>query len=154
MAKPKKPLEAVKGKDGDLRPIDTMLFMQAKALETLFTVLLHRGMAQDSLPQYQAHLALALKAQAQCRATLQTIVEAKNPRAVAFVKQANIAQQQQVNNGTVPRAHAEGLANYSNELLEDGRHEQQERMVPGAQAAPAGGDTAMEAVGKVHRAED
>lgn len=37
------------------------------------------------------YLRLALKAQAQCRATLQTLAEIKNPRPVAFVKQANIA---------------------------------------------------------------
>ena len=138
---------------GDMRPVETMLFMQAKALETLFTALLNRGLAQDMLPQYQAHMALALRTQAQCRATLQTLLEAKQPRAVAFVKQANIAHQQQVNNGA-PVAHARETAKPANELLEDATHEQKQRMVPRASAAPARGDPAMETVGAVHRAED
>jgi hypothetical protein len=43
----------------------------------------------------------ALKAQAQCRATLEALAEIKNPRPVSFVKQANISNgPQQVNNGT------------------------------------------------------
>ncbi|NML85977.1 MAG: hypothetical protein HHJ19_10135, partial [Polaromonas sp.] len=42
-----------------------------------------------------------MKAQSPCRATLQVLAEIKNPRPVAFVKQANINNggQQQVNNG-------------------------------------------------------
>jgi len=43
---------------------------------------------------------LAFKAQAQCRATVETLAEMKNPHPFAFVKQANIANgPQQVNNG-------------------------------------------------------
>jgi hypothetical protein len=43
---------------------------------------------------------LALKAQRQCRATIETLVMAKNPAPVTFVKQANVAHgPQQVNNG-------------------------------------------------------
>jgi hypothetical protein len=34
---------------------------------------------------------LALKAQSQCRATLETLAAIKNPQPVAFVRQANIA---------------------------------------------------------------
>lgn len=46
---------------------------------------------------------MALKAQAQCRATLEALAEIKNPRPVAFVKQANISgEHQQVNNGVQP----------------------------------------------------
>lgn len=39
---------------------------------------------------------LALKAQNQIRATLQTLAELKAPKQVAFVKQANIGNQVQV----------------------------------------------------------
>jgi len=134
---------------GDLAPVETMLYLQAKALETLFTGLLHRGMAQESMPQYQAHMGLALKAQAQCRATLQALVEAKQPRAVAFVKQANIAQQQQVNN--CPHAHARENPQPENELLEASHATPLDtRTTP----APARGYSTMETVETVHRAED
>ena len=146
-------VQAIKG--GDLAPVEAMLYSQAKVLEALFTRLVHRGMAQDNIAPFQANMSLALKAQAQCRATLQTLVEAKQPRAVAFVKQANISQQQQVNNGApASRAHAGEIPKPTNELLEDATHEQQQWMVPGAQAAPARGNPALEAVGAVNRAED
>ncbi|MDA8260818.1 MAG: hypothetical protein M0Z99_35155 [Betaproteobacteria bacterium] len=100
-------VQAIKG--GDLSSVEAMLYSQAKALEALFTRLVHRGMAQDNIAPFQVNMAMALKAQAQCRATLQTLVEAKQPRAVAFVKQANIAQQQQVNNA--PASHAPAKEN-------------------------------------------
>ena len=72
---------------------------------------------------------------------------------VACVEQANIAQQHQVNNGA-PVSHARDTAKPANALLKDTTHEPQQRMVPGAQAAPARGDPAVEAVGAVHRAAD
>jgi hypothetical protein len=70
------------------------------------------------LPQYQAHLNLALKAQSQCRATLETLAHVKNPP-VLFAKQANIAHgPQQINNSADPRAHARVLAAEQSQLLE------------------------------------
>jgi hypothetical protein len=43
---------------------------------------------------------LALKAQSQCRATIETLAEIKNPQPVAFVQQADVAHgPQQINNG-------------------------------------------------------
>jgi transposase InsO family protein len=48
---------------------------------------------------------LALKAQSQCRATVEALAEMKNPKPVAYVQQANIANgPQQVNNNGVPFA--------------------------------------------------
>ena len=49
-------------------------------------------------------MSLALKAQAQCRATLEALNEMKFPKSATFVKQANIANQQQINNGAPARA--------------------------------------------------
>lgn len=110
---------------GDMRPIEGMLFRQAKTLETMFTNLARRAAGNDGLKQFQVNLTLALKAQAQCRSTLEALAEIKNPRSVAFVKQANIANgPQQVNNGmTLEQAtHARETKPYQNELLEDARH--------------------------------
>src|SRR5262249_46188418 len=46
-----------------------------------------------------------LKAQAQCRAALETLVDMKNPAPFAYVRQANIAHgPQQVNNAPPPAA--------------------------------------------------
>ena len=98
-------VEKVQG--GDMRPVEAMLYGQAVTLETIFTSLARRATSQEYLKQFQAYLGLALKAQAQCRATLEALAEIKNPRPVAFVKQANISGgHQQVNNGTQPAQQA------------------------------------------------
>ena len=92
---------------GDMRPVEAMLYGQAVTLETIFTSLARRATSQEYLKQFQAYLGLALKAQAQCRATLEALAEIKNPRPVAFVKQANISGgHQQVNNGMQPAQQA------------------------------------------------
>ncbi len=87
--------------DGDMSSVEAMLFGQAKVLETMFTSLARRAANNDGLKQFQVNLTLALKAQAQCRSTLEALAEIKNPRPVQFVKQANMTTgPQQVNNGT------------------------------------------------------
>lgn len=87
--------------DGDLKSAEAMLYGQAHTLQTIFVALARRASNAEQIPQFQAAMSMALKAQAQCRATLETLAEIKNPRQVAFVKQANIAHgHQQVNNGT------------------------------------------------------
>ena len=84
---------------GDLSKIEEMYISQAVALEMMFTSLARRAKAQDKLLQYETHMRLALKAQNQSRATLQALVQLKQPSQTTFVKQANIAQgHQQVNN--------------------------------------------------------
>ena len=89
-----------KVQDGNMRGVEGMLYRQAKTLETMFTSLARRASLQDGLKQFQVNLTLALKAQAQCRATLEALAEIKNPRPVQFVKQANMTTgPQQVNNG-------------------------------------------------------
>lgn len=90
---------------GDLRSAEAMLYGQAATLQAVFTALVRRAAMADQIPQFQAAMSMALKAQAQCRATLEALAEIKNPRPVAFVKQANIANgPQQVNNGS-PASH-------------------------------------------------
>jgi hypothetical protein len=98
-------VESVKAiKDGDLRSLESMLFSQATALQAIFASLSRRASRQEYLKQYQTYLTLGLKAQAQSRATIEALIELKQPRQQpTFVKQANIAHgHQQVNNGTAP----------------------------------------------------
>lgn len=139
--------------DGDMRPVEAMLYGQAMTLQSLFTNLLRRGRGQEGLQQFTTMLSLALKAQAQCRCTLEALAEIKNPRAVAFVRQANITQgPQQVNNGPAPaaaHAHADKTATEQNGLLE-AHHEQ--RLDSRAQGAAGGANPVLEAVGTVERA--
>jgi hypothetical protein len=76
-----------------------MYISQAVALEAIFVNLARKAKAQDQLLQYETHMRLALKAQNQSRATLQALVQLKQPNNTQFIKQANIAHgHQQVNN--------------------------------------------------------
>lgn len=95
---------------GDMQPIEAMLLGQAMTLETMFTSLARRATSQEYVKQFQVYLSMALKAQAQCRATLEALAEIKNPRPVAFVKQANISGgHQQVNNLAEPAQRARSV---------------------------------------------
>jgi hypothetical protein len=70
--------------------------------------------------QFETYLRLALRAQTQCRATLETLAAIKNPQPVAFVRQANIAHgPQQVNNaGTAEGSRAGDTKNQQNKVLD------------------------------------
>ncbi|MGB4116530.1 MAG: hypothetical protein WBK51_08295 [Polaromonas sp.] len=93
-------------KGGDLHTLEAMLISQATALQTIFTSLARRAQAQEYQKNLEAFLGLALKAQAQSRATISALVDLKYPRQATFVKQANIANgPQQVNNGAAAAAH-------------------------------------------------
>lgn len=93
----------------------------------------------------ETYMRLALKAQAQCRATLETFANIKNPP-VVYARQANIANgPQQVNNG-VGTSHASNQSSPPNELLEA---EHGKRLEPGTAGATIGGDPALEAVGAI-----
>jgi hypothetical protein len=98
---------------------EAMLMNQAVALQSLFARLTERGIQQDHMPHLEGFMKLALRAQNQCRATLETLATIKNPP-VIFAKQANINHgNQQVNNGaTAPATHTEEIKNEPNQLLE------------------------------------
>ncbi len=94
---------------GELGRVEAMLFSQATTLQTIFTSLARRAASNDGLQQFQVNLTLALKAQSQCRATLEALAEIKNPRPVMFAKQANVTSgPQQVNNGVAAPAPTNG----------------------------------------------
>lgn len=91
--------EVDKLQSGDLSRIEEMLLSQAVALELMFASLARRAKSQERLLQYETHMRFALKAQNQSRATLQALIDLKQPNQTTFVKQANISQgHQQVNN--------------------------------------------------------
>ena len=90
--------------DGDLKKCEGMLMAQASALQSIFTNLTRRAIAQEYMTNLDTFLRLGLKAQAQAVRTIEALAEIKNPRSVAFVNQANIANTQQVNNGQVAQA--------------------------------------------------
>lgn len=97
---------------GDLSAAETVLVGQAAALNAMFAELARRAGLNmgEHLGAAETYMRLALKAQSQCRATLETLAAIKSPP-VVFARQANINNggQQQVNNGAqaeAPRAPA------------------------------------------------
>ena len=101
---------------GNMTRPESMLLSQAHTLDALFNSLVMKGLGQTHMPHYEAFMRLAFKAQSQCRSTLQSLSDIKNP-SVVYAKQANITNgNQQINNGvTAPRTQEN--KNYSNELL-------------------------------------
>ncbi len=113
--------------DGDLSAAVTMLSAQAVALNSMFGELARRSALNmgECIDASDRYMRLALKAQGQCRATLETLAAIKNPP-VVFARQANINNggQQQVNNkATMPVGARMGKTSFEqNELLEDVTH--------------------------------
>ena len=148
---------------GDMQRTEAMLFAQAHALQAIFMNLARRATAQEYLKTWEAYLRMAMKAQNQCRMTLETLAMIKSPPTV-FAKQANINHggQQQVNNGAAPPAPAsparaparKGAARTRKpktartELLE-ANHAQ--RLDTRATDKTGGADPHVEAVGAIHR---
>lgn len=152
--------KADKVNEGDLSGLEATLTAQAVALDAIFTELARRGAMNmgEYLNAAETYLRLALKAQSQCRATLETLANIKNPP-VAYVRQANISQgPQQVNNGganfdtsTRTYAHTRGEnENQQNKLLES---QHGEWMDGGAASAAGGVDKSLATVGKIDGAE-
>lgn len=158
-------------RDGKLVLSEALLTSQAIALDTIFAELARRAAINMGtyLETTERYLRLALKAQSQSRATLETLATIKNPPTV-FAKQANINNggQQQVNNGTGPPdetgreqrpsgaaastgAHAGESTSQPNKLLEasDG-----ERLDFGAQGTAGRASEDLAAMAALNRAED
>jgi len=141
--------------NGDLRRPEAMLVAQAHTLEAIFHELARR--AASNMGQYmeaaETYMRLALKAQSQCRATLETLAAIKNPSPVAFVRQANIAHGlQQVNNAPQSGALRAGNSeNPPNKLLEAQRNEW---LDAGRAQAAASRNSSVEALGVVNGTND
>jgi hypothetical protein len=137
---------------GDMAQAETMLMGQAIALQSIFLNMARRVPGQESISNMQSFLGMALKAQNQCRMTLETLNELKNPRQVAFVRteQTNIAQNQQVNNQPISRTRRKSKKR-PNKLLEQTNGERLER---GASMPAEFSDPAVETVDAIDRSQD
>ena len=114
---------------GSMKRPEAMLVTQAHTLDALFSALAMRSKANSDggfLDAADRYLRLALKAQAQAVRTIEALGELKNPRPVTFVRQANLAHNQQVNNHPSPagenqKAAEQTISEESYELLENTR---------------------------------
>ena len=111
---------------GDLRAAEAMLMNQATALQSLFVKLTETGLQANLLRQQETALRLALKAQSQCRSTLETLAAIKNPP-IVYAKQANVSTgPQQINNGVqAPTTGTQEIKSQKNKLKELNHEEQQ-----------------------------
>ena len=83
---------------GDLSRVEALLTNQADSLQALFVAMVERSLRQEFVAYVEPYMRLALKAQSQCRATLQTLAEIRNPP-VIYARQANVTSgPQQINN--------------------------------------------------------
>lgn len=147
---------------GDLSDLETTLTAQAATLDTIFNELARRAAENMGahIPACETYLRMALKAQTQCRATIETLAQMKYPKAPTFVRQQNVAYQQQVNNsvsedknkvGMTPLSSHGNLLNQTNELLEikNGK-----RMDGRATCTTIDEDPILETLGKVDRPQN
>ena len=141
-------------RSGNMKRAEAMLYAQAHALQAIFMNFSRRALKQEYQKNLESFLRMGLKAQNQCRMTLETLATIKNPP-VVFARQVNVAQQQ-VNNGAGPyatstRTHAANCATAQTQLLEasDGQ-----RLDTGAAGTASGADPHLETVAAVNRPAD
>ena len=133
--------------EGDLRRVEAMLLDQSHVLQSLFVFFTQKMAHAEYMTNLEAYSRIALKAQNQCRQTLATLVELKNPKRATFIKQQNNAVNQQLNQGENPK-NSEYPAN---KILEE---TPSERLEPRTPQAAIGVNQEVEAMGENHRTED
>ncbi len=132
--------------NNEMKEGEAMLMGQAQALQSIFMNFSRRTLSQESQKNLESFFRMAMKAQNQCRMTLETLSTIKNPP-VVFANQANIAHgHQQVNNGVAAPAEK---AIQSNELL-DKQNEQ--RLDTRTTSTASRLNSAMATVGEINRA--
>lgn len=143
---------------GDMKVAEAMLINQATALQSLFVKLTETGLQASLLRQQETALRLALKAQSQCRATLETLANIKNPP-VVYAKQANVTTgPQQINNGMPAHAPNEPAGARQKKSrknkLKELAHEQEQWLDAAAPGAAGGAHPHAEALAPIYRPQN
>jgi hypothetical protein len=147
--------EIRKARAGDLSGLEATLVAQAVTLNAMFTQLARQASRMTIVDQIDRFTRLALKAQSQCRTTVEALASMRNPPSTVFTRQANIAHgPQQVNNAGAPQGgdakkptpSAENRQTEQNEVLEA----HGKRLDTGTTPAPDAGDQAVATVGALH----
>lgn len=137
-------------KAGNLGIAETTLVAQANTLDAIFNELARRAALNMGtyLDATERYMRMALKAQSQCRATLETLATIKNPP-IVYAKQANFANgPQQVNNGTPPQA---GKNETEQSKLLEAQHG--DYLDTSTAGAAIGANPELATVGEIHRAD-
>lgn len=145
--------EQALGNPGDTRMVERMLLSQATILQALFARYAEQSTRADTLPKAATLADLAMKAQNQCRRTLATLAEVRNPRRAMFVKQLNQAVNQQVNNTSGATEIRKIPESKAGELLEVD-HAEGRRLDFGAATMAIPNDAGLATVGAQYRSPD
>lgn len=103
----------------DLAQAEGMLMNQATALQSLFARLTEKAFSAKHFSQFNDFMRAALRAQNQCRATIETLSAIKNPP-IVYTRQANVTTgSQQINNGMLDYSQAREIENKQTQLSGD-----------------------------------
>lgn len=136
--------------NGDMAHAEAMLMGQATTLQSLFGRLAQRGMSCEGITAFEANMRMALRAQSQCRATLETLSHIKNPPIYTTQVNATTGPQQVNNGGAIPKQTEENKFEQT-QLLEASNDEW---MDTGATGKTSAGNKALEAMGEIDGAKD
>ena len=134
----------------DLKEVEATLFSQATVLNVMFGELTRRSAANmgEYFETSERYFKMAMKAQNQCRMTLETLSNIKNPP-IVYARQANITNgPQQVNNNATSHAHAEENKIPPSKVLEESN---EQRMDTRTQSQASGGNPKVEAMATGNR---
>jgi hypothetical protein len=123
IAELRKQIQAVNKKD--LVRCEAILTAQAHTLDAIYNSMIRRALIQKKAQHIEMFFRVALRAQSQCRATVEAISRIQNPPIAGYLNQTNIANNQQVNNGAPS---ARGNQNPQNKLLERALRDQRKRL--------------------------
>jgi len=133
---------------GDLSRAEALLTAQAHTLDAIFHTLARQATRCEYVNQLDVNLRLGLKAQSQCRMTLEALAAIKNPP-VVFARQANVTTgPQQINNGTAAPTRAREIETEQTQLLE---RQNGERLDIGTPGTAVSANRELDAVEEVHR---
>lgn len=140
-----------------LQPAEEMLMAQALALESVFHRIMQWSMHDNvaEIGWFETLMKLGLKAQNQCRMTLEMLANIKNSQSISIIKQTNLASTQQVvNNGhpaDQPPASPPPVIDSTPQLehMHDGQY-----LAPRTAGMVSENDLSMAALGEDDRTED
>jgi hypothetical protein len=146
--------------DGDCSGCESILMAQAVALNTIFSSMAVSAERCELMSHMEVFMKMALKAQNQCRSTIDTLAQIRHPRQTVITKQANISNGHQQVNNTLNQGcdqepvNLENLEIEQNKLLKNHEQEKGERLDSGKKGAAGWSDLAMAAVDKVDRGKN
>jgi hypothetical protein len=133
--------------NGDMSRVEAMLMGQAHSLQAISAFFAYKMANAEYMSTLEEYARLSFNAQNQCRQTLATLVELKNPKRATFIKQQNNAVNQQINQRENPK----NTEYPANKILEE---IPSERLDPRTPQAAIGVNQEVEAMGENHRTKD